>query len=491
MTGIAIAGAGPAGLTAAYELARNGLEPSVFEADDQVGGLSRTLCHRGYRFDIGGHRFFSKSAEVEALWRELLGDDLLVRPRLSRIRYRDRYFDYPLKPLNALRGLGAVEATRVCASYASARLAPRREEQSFEDWVTNRFGRRLHEIFFKTYTEKVWGIPCTEISADWAAQRIRNLSLGEAMRSALLGGARDGRGAVIATLIDEFHYPRLGPGMMWERCAQRVVERGGSVQLAARVERIRHRDGRVETLEMGDGAVVAVEELISTMPLRNLIRALDPPPPEPVLRAAAALRYRDYLAVNVIVDRAAVFPDNWIYIHSPEVRVGRIQNYKNWSEEMVPDPSTTSLGLEYFLWRDDAEWQWPDERLIAMGIEECALLGLIRPAEVLDGMVVRVPKAYPVYDHQYRDNVAVVRGYLATLANLQTIGRNGQHRYNNQDHSMLAGLCAADNVCRRLRGERAEGDVWSINTDQDYQEHSAAPRSERLAPIPLGPARVE
>lgn len=489
MTRVAVIGAGPAGLTAAYELAKHGLAATVFEADDQVGGLSRTVRHRGYGFDIGGHRFFTKSAKVAGLWHELLGDDLLLRPRLSRIRYRDHYFDYPLKPINALRGLGAVEALRVCASYASARLAPQREERTFEQWVTNRFGRRLHEIFFKTYTEKVWGIPCDEISSDWAAQRIRNLSLAQALRNAVFGNGRDGSGSVITTLIEQFHYPRLGPGMMWERCAERIVGQGGTVRLGARVARIGHRSGRVVSIALRDGAQrgdeLDVDELISTMPLRQLVRALDPTPPDAVREAAERLRYRDYLAVNLIVARAEVFPDNWIYVHSPDVRVGRIQNYKNWSAAMVPDPQTTSLGLEYFLWQRDPEWHWPDERLIEQGVDECARLGLIRAAEVMDAIVVRVPKAYPVYDHGYGDNVAVIRDYLRSLANLQTVGRNGQHRYNNQDHSMLAGLCAADNVRCRLEGLSAENDPWCVNTDEEYHEESSAPGGDRLVPLPL------
>lgn len=486
MSSALIIGAGPAGLTAAYELSKLGMRSTVLEADDQVGGLSRTVNYRGYRFDIGGHRFFSKVPLINQLWHEMLGEDFLLRPRLSRIHYRGHFFEYPLKPLNALAGLGPAEALLVCLSYAKARLAPAPEETSFEQWVSNRFGYRLYEIFFKTYTEKVWGIPCSEISVDWAAQRIKNLSLTEAVRNALFNHVRSKEGEVIATLIDRFHYPRFGPGMMWERCAELVAQRGSETVRGVRVERIRHGQGRVECVygrtPTGELTEFSGEHVISTMPIRDLVNALDPAPPDDVLRAANRLRYRDYLTVVLIVNRAAVFPDNWIYIHSPEVKLGRIQNYKNWSPHMVPDPSRSSLGLEYFLWDHDAEWSWPHERLVETGIRECARIGLVESREVDDGTVVRMPKAYPVYDQTYQQSLATVRQYLGQLINLQLIGRNGQHRYNNQDHSMLAGVYAA----RNLAG--ASYDVWSVNTEQEYQEEVAGVPAERLVP---GRATVE
>ncbi|MGH7898633.1 MAG: NAD(P)/FAD-dependent oxidoreductase [Candidatus Binatia bacterium] len=478
-----IIGAGPAGLTAAYELGKLGKRATVLEADEDVGGLARTVSYQGYRFDIGGHRFFSKVPLVNALWRELLGGDFLLRPRLSRIFYRGHFFDYPLKPLNALRGLGVLESLLVSLSYAKARLAPSREETSFEDWVSNRFGQRLYRIFFKTYTEKVWGIPCSEISSEWAVQRIKNLSLGEALRHALF--KRHGvDGRIITSLIDEFHYPRLGPGMMWERCAGLVERGGGSVIRGIRVERICHAGGRVERVVArrrdGEALEFPAANLISSMPIRDLVRALDPAAPDEVRRAADRLRYRDYISVVLIVRRETVFPDNWLYVHSPDVKLGRIQNYKNWSPEMVPDPSRTSLGLEYFLWEQDAEWSWPDERLIDQGIRDCAEIGIIDPSEIEDGTVVRVPKAYPVYDRGYRDQLTIVRDYLARLTNLQLIGRNGQHRYNNQDHSMLAGVYAAHN----LDGEQR--DVWSVNTEAAYQEELGEPSSaDRLVPVAI------
>jgi protoporphyrinogen oxidase len=467
-----IIGAGPAGLTAAYELGKLGISSTVVEADEQVGGLSRTLEYRGYRFDIGGHRFFSKVPLINTLWKEILGEDFFLRPRLSRIHYRGRFFDYPLKPLNALSGLGFLEAFLVFLSYGKARLRPSAKEESFEQWVSNRFGSRLYEIFFKTYTEKVWGIRGSEISADWAAQRIKNLSLGEALRNALMNRKRAKDGAIVTSLIDKFHYPRLGPGMMWERCAERVAASGSQILRGIQVERVHHRRGRVESVigrgRAGELTEFGGEQFISTMAIRDLIEALDPPPPTEVLRAARLLRYRDYLAVVLIVKRAEVFPDNWIYVHSPEVKLGRIQNYKNWSPHMVADPSRTSLGLEYFLWNQDEEWNWPNERLIRRGIQESAQIGLIDPSEVEDGVVVRMPKAYPVYDHNYLGAVATVRHYLQGVTNLQLVGRNGQHRYNNQDHSMLAGIYAA----RNLVG--AQYDVWSVNVDREYHEERPA-----------------
>lgn len=465
---VIIIGAGPAGLTAAYELTKQGFRPTVLEGSDQVGGLSRTVNYKGYRFDIGGHRFFSKAPVINELWHEILGGEFLLRPRMSRIYYDRHFFDYPLKALNALSGLGPVEALRVCWSYLESKVSPIRPEASLEQWVTNRFGKRLYEIFFKTYTEKVWGMPCSDISADWAAQRIKNLSLLEALRNALLGVSRSRSGGTITSLIEQFHYPRYGPGMMWEYCERLVRVGGGQVVRGTWVESIRHTDGRIDAVVartvQGERVEYEGASIISTMPLRDLIRAMDPAPPFEVQRAAERLRYRDYLTVVLLVNREVVFPDNWIYVHSPEVKMGRIQNYKNWSPFMVPDASKTSLGLEYFLWEKDDEWRWSQDQLVDLGVRECARLGLIDPREVEDGTVVRAEKAYPVYDQNYQANVETVRRYLSAFANLQTIGRNGLHRYNNQDHSMLTGLYAA----RNLVGERH--DVWTVNTEMAYHE---------------------
>lgn len=481
---VVVIGAGPAGLTAAYELGKNGLPSIVLEAGKQVGGISQTVNYRDYRFDIGGHRFFSKIPIVNNVWQEILGEEFLLRPRISRIHYNNRFFDYPLKATNALLGLGPVEALLVCFSYAKTKVFPGPDEKNFEQWVINRFGDRLYRIFFKTYTEKVWGISCTEISADWAAQRIKNLSLKEAVRNALFGAKNGKYGEVVTSLIEQFHYPRLGPGMMWERCEELVSDFGSQTLKEITVERILHRHGRVHCVagRASSGELIEFEgpHFVSTMALRELILAMDPQPPEKVLQAAFGLRYRDYLTVVLIVNREDVFPDNWIYIHSPEVKMGRIQNYKNWSPFMVPDPSRTSLGLEYFLWDNEEEWKWSNERLIELGVRECAHLRLIHSHEVEDGTVVRMEKAYPVYDQQYQDHVRTVRQYLATFSNFQTIGRNGLHRYNNQDHSMMTGIYAA----RNIMGD-SHHDVWAVNTEKEYHEeaeHALSYAGDRMVP---------
>jgi protoporphyrinogen oxidase len=471
-----VIGAGPAGLAAAHELSLRGRGATVLEQDDQVGGIARTVVYKGYRFDIGGHRFFTKARSIQELWEEVMGDDFLVRPRLSRIHYNDHFFHYPLKPVEALIGLGPLEALRILASYLRARAFPIEDERTFEEWVVNRFGRRLFEIFFQTYTEKVWGRPCNEIGAEWAAQRIKNLDLVAAVRNALLGNRSDGD--VVTTLIDRFHYPRLGPGMLGERWSERLLERGVEIRMRTEVTGLLHEAGRVVAVEARrpDGTIDRVEgsHVISTMPVRELIRGLSPAPPSEVAEAAERLEYRDYLTVVLIVDEEELFPDNWIYIHSPDVRVGRIQNFKNWSPEMVPDASTTSLGLEYFVHEGDDLWSLSDPELIELAERETARLGLIGDGEVRDGTVVRVRKAYPVYDGGYREALATIRGWLSGLENLQLVGRNGQHRYNNQDHSMLTGILAARNVA----GE--EHDIWAVNVDEEYHEEGAA--RDRLTP---------
>jgi protoporphyrinogen oxidase len=474
-----IIGAGPAGLTAGYALANKGVLSTILERDGQVGGISRTGYYRGWRFDLGGHRFFSKSPVVRQTWQTVLGDDLLLRRRLSRIYCDGHFFDYPLRAANALVGLGPVEALLVVASYLRARLAPLRPEANFEQWVTNRFGRRLYETFFKAYTEKVWGIPCTEISADWAAQRIKNLCLIEAARNAVFGGHHSRHNQVIPSLLDQFHYPRLGPGMFWERIESRLSAAGSQTLRGVSVNEI-HHDGRsvrsVRSVDRnGRTTELPADQCISSMPISELVRALRPLPPDEVLRAADALQYRDFLTVVLIVEREQVFPDNWIYIHSPEFGMARIQNFKNWSPEMVPDPSTTSLGLEYILSERDELWSQPDERVVELGIRECVGLGFVRSHEVMDATVARMRKAYPVYDHAAARNVAVIRAYLARFDNLQTVGRNGLHRYNNMDHSMLTGIYAAGN----LTGEQR--DVWTVNTDDEHHEE------HRVAPVAASP----
>ena len=479
-----VIGAGPAGLAAAHELSRLGRDAVVLEASPRIGGISQTAVHRGYRFDIGGHRFFTKVPAVQRFWEELLGDEFLLRPRLSRIYYEGAFFDYPLRPVNALLGLGPWEAIRVGLSYLHAQLLRSgRPERSFEDWVTRRFGRRLFEIFFQSYTEKVWGIPCSEIDAEWAAQRIRDLDLSVVLRNMVrrAGGGSDG--AAPTSLIEQFHYPRFGPGQMWEACVERLRKDGVGVELDQRVVRIHHDGTRVRSVVArtpeGDQLEQEADAVLASMPLRELVHALDPAPPEPVLRAADRLRYRDFLTVVLIVDQAEVFPDNWIYVHSNQVRVGRIQNFKNWSPDMVPDPERTSLGMEYFLQEGDELWCAADEALVDLARRECGSLGLIDPARVVDGVVVRMPKAYPVVDGAFRESVGCIREHLARFENLLPIGRNGQHRYNNQDHSMLTGFLAARNAVRP-----GAHDLWAVNVDSAYHEQvdASSGSGDRLVP---------
>jgi protoporphyrinogen oxidase len=482
---VVVIGAGPAGLTAAYDLTQRGVPTVVFDADDQVGGLAKTVVYNGFRFDIGGHRFFTKVSTVRDLWHELLGAELLQRPRLSRIYYRGRFFDYPLKAGNVLSNLGLVTSAAVAASYLRARLTPVRPEVSFEDWIINRFGRRLYTLFFKSYTEKVWGIPCSEIGAQWAAQRIRGLSLWTALVNMLRGDA----GGHVKTLIHEFEYPRLGPGMMWEACRDRIEAAGGRVELGARVVELQHDGSRVQAAVVADkdGArrTQPASHVISTMAVKHLVRGFAPATPADVRASADRLKYRDFLTVALIVDRASLFPDNWIYVHDPSVRVGRIQNFKNWSPDMVPDPSLTCLGLEYFCSEGDDLWRMRDDDLIALGTREVAAIGLLQGARVVDATVLRVHKAYPVYDDGFAAALARVREWTSRLTNLQLVGRNGMHKYNNQDHSMLTARLAV----RNLFGEHH--DLWAVNADEEYHEEEdlkALAASQPLVPRRIAPS---
>jgi protoporphyrinogen oxidase len=473
---VVIIGAGPAGLTAALELLKHGIPAIVLEADNQVGGLARTVNYKGYLFDIGGHRFFTKWDEVNQIWHEILGVKFLERARLSRIYYKKKFFVYPLTIRNALLGLGLWESSRVLASFIKVRLKPAPKEDNLEEWVSNRFGRRLFRIFFKTYTEKVWGVPCTTIRAEWAAQRIKDLSLTTALRNALFP---DKTGSV-KTLVDRFHYPERGPGQMWEALAGKLKDAAYPVLLDRAAVRIVHQGGKVTHI-VTDGKHGREEfggtDFISSMPIRDLVLALDPVPPPEILDAAKSLRYRDFLIVSLIVNRKEASPDNWIYVHEPSVRVGRIQNFKNWSPAMVPDPNKTCLGMEYFVFENDELWSSSDQRLLEMARREIVQLGLVQMLEIEDGTVVRMPKAYPMYDQNWSVHVDTIRNYLReSVPNLQLVGRNGMHKYNNQDHSMITALYAARNICG------ANYDLWAVNTEPDYHEEKKGSSAEKRPP---------
>ncbi|WP_204151259.1 NAD(P)/FAD-dependent oxidoreductase [Leptolyngbya sp. CCY15150] len=459
---VVVVGAGPAGLTAAYELSKHQRPAVVLESGDRVGGISRTETYKDYRFDIGGHRFYTKVTEVEDLWQEVLSDEMITVPRLSRIYYDGKFFNYPLDPFDVVKKLGIGRSLSIVASYLKARLSPLPEEESLEDWVINRFGEKLYYTFFKTYTEKVWGISCQQIRADWAAQRIRGLSLKKAITDALFGKS-DAK-----TLIKTFQYPRLGPGMMWERFQTLLEKQGSPVHLNTRVVQIDREGQRIQRViaeQNGETQIYEGDQFISSMPVTKLLQCLNPPPPPEVLTAAKSLKYRDFLIVALVIDAPSLFPDNWLYIHSPEFQVGRIQNFKNWSPDMVPDASKTCLGMEYFCSQGDSVWESSEETLIKLATEEVVKLGLVSdPKLVQDGTVIRQLKAYPVYDVEYRQHLQVIQDYVETFDNLYTVGRNGMHRYNNQDHSMLTGLLAARNVL----GDRHS--LWTVNTERSYYE---------------------
>jgi protoporphyrinogen oxidase len=525
-----IVGGGPAGLTAAYELLqRSDVRPIVLESDAQVGGISKTINYRGNRMDLGGHRFFSKSDWVMSWWQSLLpiaadgghasseplrlayqgkshelsapaaaGQDdkvMLVRSRLSRIFYRRRFFDYPLT-LNrtTLGNLGATYAAAVAASYLKARLAPRSPEVTLEDFLVNRFGEKLYRTFFKDYTEKVWGVPCSEISAEWGAQRIKGLSITKALRHALSkpfrSSADTAQKGTETSLIERFLYPKLGPGQMWEQAAERVVDGGGSVLLRHKVVGLQRSDMRVTAVDVRDettGEVrrISCDFLISTMPVQELTGLLQPEDRR-ITQIAAALPYRDFMTAGVLVNRMrgtgraaapnGMPPDNWIYIQEPDVKLGRLQVFNNWSPALVADPGTIWLGLEYFCSEGDGLWSMTDSRFVDFAAGELARIGLIDRTDVLDGTVVRVRKAYPAYFGSYSE-MHHVRAYLDQLSNVFPVGRNGMHRYNNQDHSMLAAKAAIDCIVACSADKTS---LWSVNVEDEYHEESAgAPDGRR------------
>jgi protoporphyrinogen oxidase len=468
---VVVVGAGPAGLTAAYELLRRGYRSTVLEADTVVGGISRTVERDGWRFDIGGHRFFTKVARVEEFWHEILPDeDFMLRPRKSRIYYQGKFYDYPLRAMNALGNLGVGEATLCVLSYLWARVRPPEDQTNFEGWVAARFGWRLYRHFFKTYTEKVWGHPGSEMGADWAAQRIKNLSLSSAIVNAVLPRRNQ---KDITSLIEEFQYPKLGPGMMWERCAEKVEAGGTKISFSSAVERIcRGSQGATAVVaSSADGAdtTYPCSAVVSSMPLSALVEAMDPPAPAEVRAAAADLAYRDFLTVALVVPADRVpWDDNWIYIHDASVRTMRIQNFGSWSPYLVKDGRNV-LGLEYTVLQGDESWCAPDEALVEQGKQELGRLGLVDPAAVEAGYVVRMPKAYPYYDADYHRNVETIRRWLEReVPNVHPVGRNGMHRYNNADHSMVTAMLTVENLLG------SNHDVWSVNVEEEYHEEASS-----------------
>lgn len=492
---VVVIGAGPAGLTAAYLLTRKGFSVAVIEKDPvYVGGISRTVEHAGFRFDIGGHRFFSKSREVVALWNELLPDDFIERPRMSRIYYGGKFYSYPLRAFEALGNLGLFTSAWCMTSYAKAKLFPKKNIRSFEDWVVNQFGRKLYSIFFKTYTEKVWGMPCDEMSADWAAQRIKGLSLGSAVLDGLkrsLGlNRKPNDGMATKTLLETFRYPRQGPGMMWDAARDRIVEDGQRVLMDHALKALSFSDATqrwtVQATHGGETVSINAADVISSAPLRELTARIQPLPA--ALPAAMDLNYRDFLTVALMIRSEDLFPDNWIYIHDPRVQVGRVQNFRSWSPEMVPDAAIACVGLEYFCFEGDGLWSATDDELVRLATRELATLGLADPAQVVGGTVVRQEKAYPVYDEAYRDNVDALRHELeARYPTLHMVGRNGMHRYNNQDHAMMTAMLTVRNI---VAGERRY-DIWAVNEDAEYHESGTEGEQAALASERLVPARLK
>jgi protoporphyrinogen oxidase len=473
---VVVLGGGPAGLTAGYLMAKQGKAVIVLESTDQIGGLARTEVRDGYRFDLGGHRFFTKVKEVDDLWHEIMKEEFLRRPRQSRIYWNDKFLEYPLQGMDVIKKLGPVELSRCMASYLSAAIKPKGREDTFEQWVSNRFGKRLYQHFFKTYTEKLWGVPTDEIRAEWAAQRIKGLSFFAAAKAAFFGN----KGNKIKSLISEFNYPRYGPGQMWEQMAADIHERGGEVRLNAPVTRLRTENGRVVEVVAG-GESLEPSYVISSLPLRTTVGIADPEAPGEVRDAARGLRYRDFMTVSLVIEGTDnLFPDNWIYIHQPGVRVLRIQNFRSWSPWMVPNETDASIGMEYFCFEGDDLWRMRDDDLVEMAKGEIQKLNLARADAVKFGFVVRVHKAYPIYDVEYGERVATIRGWLDGIGNLQQVGRNGLHRYNNSDHSMLTAMRAVDNI---LLG--THHDIWSVNVESVYhEEHQENEDPYRKTPEP-------
>jgi protoporphyrinogen oxidase len=495
-----VIGAGPAGLTASYLLTKQGVSTTVIEADSvYVGGISRTVNYKDFLFDIGGHRFFSKSKEVVDLWKEILPQDFITRPRMSRIYYDGKYYSYPLKAFEALNNLGIVESGLCVLSFMYKQAFPNEKPVTFHEWVANQFGERLFSIFFKTYTEKVWGMSCDDISADWAAQRIKGLDLWTAMSSALRNsmrpkGVKDGTkahdGEVIKTLIESFEYPRKGPGMMWDAAAAKTRAQGGTIHMGTTLQSLAY-DQAIKrwtiTTSTADGEtkMFSANQIISSAPIRELVHSFAEKPA--CVAAADKLRYRDFITVSLVVEKPDLFPDNWIYIHEPSVKVGRIQNFRSWSPELIPNQTQSCLGMEYFCFEGDGLWAATDDELIALGKKELAIIGLTTEDDIKDGCVVRQKKAYPVYDDSYKANVEAIRSELAEkYPTLHLVGRNGMHKYNNQDHAMMTSMLTVKNI---ISGEM-QYDIWNVNEDAEYHEAGNSGEAEALKSVRMVPRRV-
>lgn len=457
---VAVIGAGPAGLTAAYELTKAGIAVDVFEATDAVGGMARSISLWNHKVDIGPHRFFSTDARVNRLWLEVMAGDYSMVNRLTRIFYNNKFFPYPLKALETLKQLGISEAARCLASYSQQRLkGPLADKSSFENWVVDRFGTRLYEIFFKTYTEKLWGIPCHELDSDFAAQRIRGLSLFEVVKNALKIGGGGHR-----TLVDCFAYPHEGSGSLYQKMAARIEEKGGRIFLNYPIKRVLVEKQVAKAIELTDGTVRHYDQIISTMPLTHLVKAL-PEAPTYVRDEIATLKFRNTVLVYLLVDGVDLFPDNWLYVHAPNLKMGRITNFRNWSPTLCGDDKTTVLSIEYWCQSEDPFWKLSEAQLVALAEDEIETTPLLKGHSVLDGKVIRVPNSYPIYRVGYKGAVKRVADYLDTIQNLTLIGRYGSFKYNNQDHSILMGMLAAEKIAKS-----ANHNLWEINSDYEYQE---------------------
>ncbi len=468
---VAVIGAGPAGLSAAYQLAKAGVEVEVFEASPHVGGMSRSFELWDQIVDLGPHRFFSSDARVNRLWLEIVESDYRMVDRLTRIYYGDRFFHYPLQPVNALKNLGIVEAARCMLSYFRQRVSPSEDQATFASWVTRRFGRRLYEIFFKTYSEKLWGISCDELDADFAAQRIKKLSLGEAVKNALKLGKQKH-----ATLVDQFAFPLGGTGMVYERMAD-YVKALGELHLQRPIRRVLHDQGRITGLQTADGITHTFDHVISTMPLTLLVKGLEGVPAN-VRQAADALTFRNTILVYLNVAGQDLFPDQWIYVHAAELEVGRVTNFRNWIPEICRQSPNSILSLEYWCYDQDAKWKASDESLIEQATSEMRQTGLIGNAEITAGHVVRIPRCYPVYARNYKQHLSVITDYVSQFQGLTPIGRYGSFKYNNQDHSILMGLLAAENIL-----QQQDNDLWSINTDYESYQEAATITSSGLQTV--------